>query len=56
MRYRKIHIIGGPGSGKSTIAPKMAATYHLPTFDLDDLFWDRNATHYGVKASDEKRG
>jgi hypothetical protein len=27
----------------------------LPAFDLDDLFWDRNAIHYGVKASDEGR-
>lgn len=55
MRYRKIHIIGGPGSGKSTIATKIAATYNLPAFDLDDLFWDRSATRYGVKASDAER-
>ena len=55
MRYRKIHIIGGPGSGKSYIATKIAATYNLPVFDLDDIFWDRNAIRYGVKASDEER-
>jgi hypothetical protein len=39
--------------GSQTI--EIAGTYNLAAFDLYDLFWDRNATHYGVKASDEER-
>jgi adenylate kinase family enzyme len=55
MPYRKIHIIGGPGSGKSFIGAKLSALYALPVFDLDDLFWDRHAEHYGVKTPEEER-
>ena len=40
MKYRKIHIIGGPGSGKSYIAKKLSTLYNIKAYDLDDLFWD----------------
>src|SRR5919204_6820836 len=50
MASRKLHILGGPGSGKSFTAAKLAARYSLPVCDLDDLFWDRRADHDGVKA------
>lgn len=53
--YRKIHIIGGPGSGKSYVGARLAALYGLPVFDLDELFWDRRADRYGVKAPAEER-
>jgi adenylate kinase family enzyme len=55
MPYRKIHIVGGPGSGKSFISAKLSRLYGLPAFDLDDLFWDRYADRYGIKASPEER-
>lgn len=51
----KIHIIGGPGSGKTWIAHQLSGVYSVPTFDLDDIFWDKNAHHYGVKAPPKKR-
>jgi shikimate kinase len=38
MRYQRIHIIGGSGSGKSTIRAKLAAEVGIPVYDLDDLF------------------
>ena len=43
MRYRKIHILGAAGSGKSYIADLLSRTYGLSVFDLDDLFWDNRA-------------
>jgi adenylate kinase family enzyme len=51
----KIHIIGGPGGGKTWLAKHLSHKYNVPTFDLDDIFWDRNAGRYGVKAAPEKR-
>jgi adenylate kinase family enzyme len=54
-RYRRIHVLGGPGSGKSTVAAKIAAAYELPDYDLDDLFWDAAAPTFGTRADPEKR-
>ncbi|HEV8438154.1 MAG TPA: DNA topology modulation protein FlaR [Methylomirabilota bacterium] len=55
MSHRKIHIIGGPGSGKSFVGAKLSAMYALPVFDLDDIFWDRRAGRYGVRAPEDER-
>jgi len=55
MQYRKIHIVGGPGSGKSYIARKVSTLYDIHTYDLDDIFWDRVSNDYGTKASEEVR-
>jgi adenylate kinase family enzyme len=46
----RIHIIGGPGSGKSYAASALSARFGVPAYDLDDLFWDRSAAGYGVRA------
>jgi adenylate kinase family enzyme len=51
----KMHIIGGPGSGKTWLAEHVSATFNVPAFDLDDIFWDRSANRYGVRNSPEKR-
>jgi len=55
VRYRRIHILGGPGSGKSSVAAKIAATFGIAAYDLDDLFWDPAAPTYGVRADKEQR-
>jgi len=55
MSYRKIHILGGPGSGKSYIAGRISAATGIPVFDLDNIFWDRKAGRYGIRASEEDR-
>lgn len=55
MRFRKIHIIGAPGSGKSYIAQKLsniAGYYHC---NLDDLFWDNSSDTFGIKADSDIR-
>lgn len=52
---QRIHIIGGPGSGKSYAARRLSNSLGIPAYDLDDLFWDRTAESYGVRASDAAR-
>jgi len=51
----KIHIIGGPGSGKTWLAGHLSAEFNFPAFDLDDIFWDRKADRYGIRNSPEIR-
>jgi adenylate kinase family enzyme len=55
VRYHRIHVLGGPGSGKSFVAAKIAASYGIAAYDLDELFWDPAAPTYGVRADPEKR-
>ena len=51
----RIHIIGGPGSGKSYIAAKLAQRFSIPAYALDDLFWNRAAQGYGIRADSTER-
>lgn len=51
----KIHIIGGPGSGKSFLAEKLSKELGISRFDLDDLQWDNKSASYGVKRSPDER-
>ena len=46
----RIHIIGGPGSGKSYLARRFSDALGLPVCDLDDLFWANEGGGYGVRA------
>jgi len=51
----KIHIIGGPGSGKTFLARKLSAQYKIPHYDLDDIQWDNFADGYGTKRGSQER-
>ena len=51
----KIHIIGGPGSGKTFLAEKLSKELGISHFDLDDLQWDNKSASYGVKGSPDER-
>jgi adenylate kinase family enzyme len=41
--WRRIHIIGGAGSGKTTLAGQLAARLDLPAYDLDAAAYERGA-------------
>ena len=51
----KIHIIGGPGSGKTWLAEKLSEELGVPHYDLDDLQWDNQSDSYGVKRPPDER-
>ncbi len=36
----RIHIIGPPGSGKTTLAQRLASILRLPLYELDYIAWD----------------
>ena len=55
MPVRRVHIIGGPGSGKSSIAGQLSEVSGIPVTDLDEMFWDRQSSTYGVRATSESR-
>jgi adenylate kinase family enzyme len=40
-RVKKVHIIGPPGSGKSTLSRELAFTCGVTAFDLDSLIYDQ---------------
>src|SRR5262245_16992135 len=52
---QRIHIIGGPGSGKSYAARQLSHLLGMPAYDLDELFWDRATPRYGVRTSAAER-
>ena len=51
----KIHIIGGPGSGKTSLALELSNKYRTPRYDLDDLQWDNESNSYGKKRDQNER-
>ena len=52
----KIHIIGGPGSGKTFLAEKLSKELGIRHYDLDDLQWDNKSSSYGTKREPDERG
>lgn len=46
--YRKIYIIGAPGSGKSYIARLLSLSLNLQAHELDHLYWDPKVNRYGI--------
>jgi adenylate kinase family enzyme len=55
MARLRIHIIGGPGSGKSFVAAELSRRLGLPAYDLDDLFWNRSRSIRGIRADAVER-
>jgi adenylate kinase family enzyme len=37
---RRVHVMGGPGTGKTTLAPMLAAHLSVPVYHLDDVMFD----------------
>src|SRR4051812_11565326 len=40
---QRIHIIGGPGSGKTTLARRLSARLSVPAYDLDTIAYESGA-------------
>lgn len=55
MRHRKIHLLGGPGSGKTTAGIALSHRFGLPHLNLDEIFWEREATTFDLKADPQVR-
>lgn len=51
----KIHIIGGPGSGKSFLAETLSKQLGIAHYDLDNLQWDNAAEGYGTRRDPKER-
>ena len=43
--YKKIAVIGCPGSGKTTFSKQLATITKLPLYQLDLIYWKSDATH-----------
>jgi adenylate kinase family enzyme len=55
MKVNKIHIVGGPGSGKTYLAECLSTQLGISSYELDDIFWDNTDDCYGVKAEIQQR-
>jgi adenylate kinase family enzyme len=49
---KRIHIIGGPGSGKTTLARQLSTRLHILCYELDTIGWEGG---FGVERSLEVR-
>lgn len=49
----KIHVVGGPGSGKSYCAKKISELIGIQYFDLDPIFWDYSSGYHSIQKSPE---
>lgn len=52
--YKKIILIGCPGSGKSYLSKKISAKLDIPVYHLDNLFWYGNWQHITTEQLKEK--
>ena len=52
---KRIHIIGGPGSGKSYAAQKLSERLNCETLDLDAIYWDKNVERDWIHADESDR-
>lgn len=56
-RVRRVHIIGGPGAGKTTLSRRLGETLNLPVYALDNVafegprFLDRSLSERSLKAT-----
>ena len=55
MKYRRIHIVGGAGSGKTTLAQRYAREYAVPHYELDNMMWLEAAARKPRTAVDRDR-
>jgi len=54
LQYRKVHIIGAPGSGKTFISNQLEKLTNLKAYELDKVFWNQYEQTY-VRTNEEER-
>jgi len=42
LQYKRINVVGSPGSGKSTLSSRLSDLLNIEMFDLDDYLYDNN--------------
>ena len=52
---KKIHIIGGPGSGKTFLAKGLGRRLDIQEYDLDNIFWCNTKNAFGIEAEPDVR-
>jgi len=52
---KRIHIVGGAGSGKTHASRRISEKLGILAYDLDNIFWDNTDDSYNKKASPEVR-
>jgi len=52
---KKIHIVGGAGSGKTYLSEILSSKLNISCYDLDDIFWDNSTDYYNKKADKNVR-
>lgn len=55
MQFKKIYIIGGPGSGKTYMASLISNQANITNYNLDDIFWDNSLNTFVIKADTKMR-
>ncbi len=40
MKYRRVHILGGTGSGKTFLGKAYSGSFNVPLYEADDIFWE----------------
>jgi adenylate kinase family enzyme len=53
--YKRIFIIGPPGSGKSHIARLLSLSLNVRAYELDHLYWDPDRNRYGIPTDTPRR-
>jgi len=53
MKYKRIHIIGGSGAGKTSLAKAYSKFSGIPYTEIDDIFWSDVGSR--LRWSDEER-
>lgn len=53
--YKKVRIIGGPGSGKTYLGKKLAQRWNVPLLGTDDTLFAKDDTNYTKFRTKEER-